>query len=283
MTVEKPEQGPQHEAETYEASCGEGRAEKERELNGVAAGRVRARSAFHPAGDKTLPSAAALLREAEAEAAAWLDTPVGHLDTELMPEEHILMAEKGSLIANFFNQVQLDATGADISATALGNEIRGLEKEVSIRDIVATYIYPNTLVTMLVDRETMRLALERSAEYFELQSDGTLRVSDVFLKPKAEHYNFDYLAGLEAVVDVRKPVGSRVVSIRRNGEELREGEKLRFCTNNYRATGTGGYPFYADCEVVKSDTTEIVELIMDYVLSHPQITVDKTHWLKVIR
>ena len=89
-----------------------------------------------------------------------------HLDAELLPDEHIKMAANGSLIANFFNQVQLEATGADISATSLGNTVKGLNRDVTIRDIVSTYIYYNTLKTLSVTRAQLKCALERSAEYF---------------------------------------------------------------------------------------------------------------------
>ena len=151
---------------------------------------------------------AAYLGEMHDEVSRWLDLPVGALDTALMPEDHLEMAVHGSLIANFFNQVQLDASGADLSATCLGNEVRGFDRAVSIRDVVATYIYPNTLATIRVNREILRKALERSAEYFDLDEDGKLRVSDSFLHPKEEHYNFDYISGIEAAIDISLRGGS---------------------------------------------------------------------------
>ena len=198
-----------------------------------------------------------------------------------MPADHLFMAVHGSLIANFFNQVQLAASGADLSATCLGNEVRGFERSVSIRDIVATYIYPNTLCTIRVNREILRRALERSAEYFDLDGSGTLRVSDSFLRPKEEHYNFDYIAGVEVDIDISRPRGQRVLSIRRHGKELPPDESLTLCLNNYRAAGSGGYEFYTECETLNDTPVEVVELIMDYITKHRKITVDKTRWLTV--
>ena len=40
-----------------------------------------------------------------------------------------------------------------------------------MRDIVSTYIFPNTLVTLAVNRAQLKRALERSAEYFTLVAD----------------------------------------------------------------------------------------------------------------
>ncbi len=224
---------------------------------------------------------AAYLSEMHEKVSHWLDLPVGSLNTALMPDDHLYMAVHGSLIANFFNQVQLAASGADLSATCLGNEVRGFDRSVSIRDIVATYIYPNTLATIRVNREILRRALERSAEYFDLDESGNLCVSDSFLHPKEEHYNFDYISGVNVDIDISRPRGQRVLSIRRNGEELPSDVSLTLCLNNYRAAGSGGYEFYTGCETVDDTPVEVVELIMDYITKHRKITVDETRWLTV--
>lgn len=245
-------------------------------------GTVTAHSRLIPAGSVTDEEAAEHLGPMDRENAAYLDTPVGKLDTALEPGAPLDMAANGTYIANFFNQVQLEASGADISATCLGNEVRGFAEEVTIRDVVATYIFPNTLKTILVDREVLKAALERSAEYFALDSQGKLCISDTFLKPIVQHYNFDYLSGLEVTMDVRRPVGDRVVSILYQGQELEADRKLTMCLNNYRATGTGGYPLYAQCELVRDQPTEISQMIIEYIDRHRNITVDRKKWLHVI-
>lgn len=247
----------------------------------VEEGRVTAHSRLCPAGDRTLPAAEAALADLNAETDRWLDTPVGHLDTALTADTPLNMAAQGSLIANFFNQVQLEASGADLSATCLGNEVKGFDRDVTIRDVVATYIYPNTLRTLRVNRAVLKAALERCASYFDFDGNGALCVSERFLKPKVEHYNFDYFAGLEVCMELRQPVGERVRSIRYQGEELAEDRSLTLCLNNYRATGTGGYEAYQRCEVVRDQPTEIVEMIMDYITRHGDITVDKTRWYRL--
>ena len=242
---------------------------------------VRVRSTLVPAGDKPLPAAAAALAEVESATGEWLDRPVGHLDVPLLPDTPIRMAAEGSLIANFFNQVQLEASGADISCTALGNEVRGFDRDVTIRDVVATYIYPNTLITLEVDRAVLKTALERCAAYFAVEN-GELRVSDCFLKPKVEHYNYDFFSGIEVTYDLRRAVGERVVSICYRGHELDRETKLSLCMNNYRATGTGGYEVYTGCPILREQPNEIVEMIIDYIDRHRDITVDKSRYLTVL-
>ena len=245
-------------------------------------GKVTAQGSLENAGGVTNREAAAILKPLDQAAGQWLDTPVGHLDMPLLPEEPVKMAAEGSCIANFFNQVQLAASGADISCTSLGNEVKGFHRDVTVRDVVATYIYPNTLQTLRVDRAVLKQALERCASYFSLREDGGLEVSQEFLKPKVEHYNYDYFSGIEVTMDVRRPLGQRVTSIRYQGRELPPEQSLTLCMNNYRASGTGGYGCYRTCGKVKEQPTEISELIMDYVLEHGDIQVDKTRWLTVL-
>ena len=42
------------------------------------------------------------------------------------------------------------------------------------------------------------------------------------------------------------------------------------------------YGVYTECGVLREQPTEIAELIIDYVLRHKDITVDKTKWLNII-
>ena len=245
--------------------------------------KVSASSRFIPAGETREKTIWDLLAPAEEKAARWLDLPVGHLDVPLLPKDPLSMALHGTLIANFFNQVQLEATGADISVTGLANAVKGFDKkDVSIRDVVSSYIFSNTLKVIEVDRRVLVAALERCAEYFTLDEQANIGISSAFLLPIPQHYNYDYFSGIEVVFDITKPVGERVTSVRFRGEELDASRKLSLCLNNYRASGAGGYPLYAQCPLLSEQSTEIAELIMDYISSYREIVVDKTKWLTVL-
>ena len=224
----------------------------------------------------------AFLAPLDEENAVFLDQPLGELDIPLTPGGHMEMAEKGSVIVNFFNQVQLAASGADLSVSSLANVVKGFNKKVTIRDVVATYVFPNTLKTLRVNRRVLKAALERCAEYFELDENGQLQVGRSFLQPIVMHYNYDYLSGMEVTMDIRRPLGDRVVSMLYQGKELEEDRVLTLCMNDYRATGTGGYPFYAECELVKDQPTEISQMIIEYIDKHKSVTVDQTKWLRVL-
>ena len=211
----------------------------------------------------------------------WLDTPVGFLNKELMPSSHLEMALNGSELANFINQIQIDESGADISCTSFSNEIKGFNKNVTVRDIMSTYPYPNTLAVIEVNREILKLALERCASYFD-NDNGKISISENFLKPKVEHYNYDYFANINYTFDLNKEVGNRVVSIKYKNEELSNDETLTLVMNNYRSSGAGGYEFYENCKVIKEILVEMPEIIINYFKNNPKVTVDKSTYLKTI-
>lgn len=212
----------------------------------------------------------------------WLDTPVGVLDTALEPTTHLDMALKGSNLANFINQIQLECSNADISCTAFANIIKGFSKNVTVRDILSTYPYPNTLVVLEVNRKILKLALERSASYFE-NNDGNITISERFLKPKVEHYNYDYFSNINYTFDLNKNVGNRVTSIKYKGEELSDNKTLSLVMNNYRASGAGGYECYENCTVLNEILIEMPEIIINYFKNNPNVIVDTSRYYKILK
>ena len=201
--------------------------------------------------------------EMEHGAQNWLDEVIGTLPHALTPDTPLRMASEGNALADLFNAVQLWASGAQLSATSLANDVAGLPKTVRRRDLLIAYPYTNTLAVLEITGKVLKAALERSAEYFSRGEDGRLCVSDVFLRPKVEHYNYDYYAGVSYVYDISRPVGERVTSMRVNGQDVREEDTFTICLNSYRASGTGGYDFYVGCPVVREIGTEMADLILD--------------------
>ena len=207
---------------------------------------------------------------------SFLDSPVGHLSKDLWPGDRLQTALHGSEIADFFNRVQLWATGADVSCTALPNECRGFSRDVTVRDVVASYIYPNTLCVLNIRGSDLRAALEQCATYFDVDAEGRVRISDSFLKPKEEHYNYDFFAGIEYAFDLAKPCGSRVIRMERQGKPIADADEMTLCMCDYRATGAGNFPMWKACTHAKDVLTEISELILQYFAQHETVSVPES-------
>lgn len=209
--------------------------------------------------DRELP-----FRDEEDSVQNWLDNVVGYLDKELFPKSHLEMAVNGSELADFINKIQIEFSRADISCTSFANKVTGFPKEVRIRDVLLTYPFPNTLVVLEITGKNLKDALERMAEYFDIK-DGNICISERFLKPKIEHYNFDYFLGVEYDISYEKNIGERISNIKVNGNPIENSQIYKICMNSYRASGAGGYDMYKNCKVIEKSKEEIFEIIVSYI------------------
>lgn len=253
-------------------------------------GKVSASSRLVPVGDQTREDVYQKLLPLEETTERWLDQPIGEFDEELTPEEKLDCALYGSKVASFFNAVQLASVNegesgihADISATSLGNKPIGFPKSVSIRDVYVAYPFANNSVVKEITGAALKEALERCASYLDLDSDGKPYISDVFMKPKVEHYNYDFYAGIDYAFDLRKPVGDRVVRLLRlDGSPIGPEEKLHLVTSDYRATGTGGYEMIGACPAIYTGADNVQDLIIDYIRSHHPVEIPDNVKFEVI-
>lgn len=192
----------------------------------------------------------------------YLDLPIAKLSRDYMPEDRIKMALEGSDLADLINKIQLEYTGADISITSFANVISGLKKNLTTRDVLNTYRFPNTTVVLEIDGKTLRNALEQNFSYIEY--DGNYKISKKFLEPKEEHYNFDFFYGIDYEKDLTKEVGKRIGKIFFKGKEIKDSDKFSLVMNNYRATGAGGFNMYKDLKVLKNYDKEVTEILLNY-------------------
>ena len=232
-----------------------------------------------PPEDQTLTEAESAVRN---DLEVWLDSPIGHLSRDLLPGDRMEMALHGSGIADFFNMVQAEESGADLSCAALPNEVRGFRKDVTVRDVVASYVYANTLKVLRVTGRQVREALEQCATYFHVDENGGLSISDHFLYPKEAHFNYDFFWGFDYVLDLNQPVGHRVRHMVYRGQEMRDTDSFSLVMCDYRATGAGDFPMWKEAPREKEIMTEVSELILSTLSSHEMIEVPRTHPIRCI-
>lgn len=213
----------------------------------------------------------------------WLDEEIGRLKKKIEPEEKLDMALQGSQLAALFNEIMLSATGADFACSSLGNKPIGFPESVSIRSVYTAYEFANILTVKTVTKEVLMECLERCASYLDLDDNGMPYVGDTFLKPKIEHYNYDFYAGLDYAFDLTKPKGQRLVRLNKlDGSPLMDGATYTLVTSDYRATGTGGYEALGKCPVAFAGADNMQDLIIDYIRNHDIIDIPENYRFEVV-
>lgn len=214
----------------------------------------------------------------------WLDESIGEMSStapSLIVEDVAEARLNKHPLVSFINQVQLETTGADISGVALFNGSKGFNPTISMRDLVTTYIYPNTLVTKKITGKTLKEILELCANFFDV--DGTnITVSKDYEDPKPQHYNYDMFDGIEYTIKASNPRGSRILDLKRNGNLVKNDDSFILATNNYRATGGGNFGMIKDSETIQDFPEEMVDVLMRYFEDNSPIGVQHNNNIKVI-
>lgn len=234
------------------------------------------------AGVETDESLIADVMDLEASTQTWLDEPVGYVDGDMIIRDPFQARLNKHPLVEFINRVQMDATGVDISATALlSNDSKGFSPMVTMRDVVSNYMFPNTLTVLELTGADIRAALEKSATYFTLDDNGEITVNPEFITPKPQHYNYDMWEGIDYTINVSEPAGDRVQDITYHGEPLQTDGKYHVVLNNYRAGGGGDYTMFQGKPVIKEVQQDTVELIQAYFEKHHTVTATVTDNFRV--
>ncbi|MFD2043872.1 bifunctional metallophosphatase/5'-nucleotidase [Ornithinibacillus salinisoli] len=204
----------------------------------------------------------------------WLDQPIGHIRGDMTITDPLMARIKKHPFIQFIQHVQMEASGVDISVTALlNNESKGFSSVVTMRDIVSNYMYPNTLTVLELSGSDIIQALEKSAEYFVMKETNEITVNPIFIEPKPQHYNYDMWEGIEYTINVSKPFGSRIEHVRYHGEPLQMNKTYQVVLNNYRASGGGNYDMFKNKPIIKEIQKDAVELIHDYFEKYKTIEI----------
>lgn len=223
-----------------------------------------------------------LIEEEEKATQEYLDQPLGRLaNGDLLIHDAFDARLHKHPLVSFLNSVQLDFTKADLSSVALFNDATGFNSTITMRDLVSTYVYPNTLCVVRMSGKTLKEYLEKCAEYFEIK-DGKIGVAPRYLAPKPAHYNYDMVDGVEYTIQVSNPVGSRIISLTRHGIPVKDEDSFTMAMSNYRAACGGDFFMIKDCEPIMAYQEDMVECLRQYIEKHPVIKVNHQNNIKII-
>jgi len=211
----------------------------------------------------------------------FLDTPIGKTKNDLLITDQLQARLKKHPLISFINQVQLEYSHADISSCSLGNDVSGFRKDITIRDVIGTYVFPNSLVVKEVPGKTLLMALEKTAEFFEIKNNKVI-FNPKFNTPKLQLYAYDMYDNINYTIDLREPHSHRIKNVTFNNQPLDLNKTYNIVMNNYRAAGGGDYLFFKQCKTVKDIQIDVIELLINYIYDKKEITIKATDNIKII-
>jgi len=211
----------------------------------------------------------------------WLDQEIGSTNIDFKIRNALSARSKKHPLFQLINHIQLDYSKADISCASLPNHPPGFSEVITRREIMANFVYPNTLFKIQITGHQLRAALERNAQYFDIVNQQ-LVVHHSYLHPKLEHYNYDVYDGIEYEMDIRQPFGSRIVSLKRNGRAILNDDQFTLVLNNYRASGGGDFDMFQNATIVEEYDEALVSIITNYIQQHHTVSLKMVDNYKVL-
>lgn len=213
----------------------------------------------------------------------WLDEGIGYTKGNMKIEDADKVRLREHPYIEFVNRVQLFYSEADISCTALfSNDGPGYGEEITIRDVILNYPYPNTLAVIKITGKELKEALEQSANYFILDDNQEITINPTFKDPKPKHYNYDMYEGIDYIIDVSKPFGERITKLEFKGQPVQPQDEFELVTNQYRAVGGGNFKMFEGKEFVREIDQSMNDLITKFIQEEGVIPSDINHNFKVI-
>jgi 2',3'-cyclic-nucleotide 2'-phosphodiesterase (5'-nucleotidase family) len=210
------------------------------------------------------------------EAVAYATTPIGTTPERWATDSARL---KDTPLIDFILETERKAAGSDLASTAaFSTDVVLQPGSITIAQVAQLYPYDNTLRAVRMSGRQLRDYLEFSARYYRTASSPTVPLEP---DPQIPGYNFDIVSGVDYMIDVSRPIGSRITRLEYNGKAVAASDSFTMALNNYRQTGGGGYAMLSGAPVVYDKQQEIRQLLIEEVRSRGvlrQLDYFKPNW-----
>jgi 2',3'-cyclic-nucleotide 2'-phosphodiesterase/3'-nucleotidase/5'-nucleotidase len=205
------------------------------------------------------PGILVAVEEAHARTVRYVTAPIGSTAAAWRADSARV---KDTPIVDFVNEVQRRASGADLSSTsAFSLNAEFGPGAITMADMAELYPYDNNVLRAVkISGRQLREYLEFSARYFRDRGRG-----DSLIDPSVPGFNFDIVSGVDYVIDIAKPIGSRITTLSRNGRPVVDADSFTMALNDYRQSGGGGYAMLRGAPLVYDQQQVIRQLLIDEV------------------
>jgi 2',3'-cyclic-nucleotide 2'-phosphodiesterase / 3'-nucleotidase / 5'-nucleotidase len=185
------------------------------------------------------------------------DTTLKYVDTKIGVSTGEFIGKgqttEPTAIMELINKVQKESAGTQLSIAApLSNSAFIPKGDVTIKDMMAVYVFENFLYGVKMNGRQVKDWMEYSVRYYAQTTDGnnTITKDSVLNIPD---YNLDQLYGATYDIDLTQPActvdketgkvisGNRIKNLKINGVALKDSDEFTVAINNYRYNGGGGF------------------------------------------
>ena len=196
---------------------------------------------------------------AHAQSVAYVTAPIGSTPVAWRSDSARVM---DTPIIDFILEVERRASGADLASVAAFNLNADFGPgPITIADMAELYPYENNVLRAVrISGRQLREYLEFSARYFRATG-----ARDSLIDPTIPGFNYDIVAGVDYVLDLSRPIGSRVTALTRDGRPVADTDSFTLALHDYRQQGGGGYAMLQGAPVVYDQQQVIRQLLIDEV------------------
>ncbi len=137
---------------------------------------------------------------------------------------------------------------------------------LALNNAADLYLYPNALYAVKVNAVELKAWLEHAAGRFNT-IDPARKEPQELVNPAFASYNFDTLTSPDVryEIDVTRPVGERIRNLSYRGKPVGAASEFLIATNNYRASGGGGFPGLDGGKTVIASPDNNREVLIAYI------------------
>ena len=180
---------------------------------------------------------------------------------------------------HLLHTVARQASGAQITALPTPPSKLFIPKgQTSVRQFYALFPGDQRLARIRVTGRQLKAYLEQAARFYSFSHHP-----DLFNR-SMDPEDFDTLDGCSYALDISRPVGSRVVELKFNGQPVKDDQTFTLGLPTHRLAGAGGYleamGWAGRAEYLTPEPFR--NLLLDYVLSRPTLAPAATDNWRII-
>lgn len=145
--------------------------------------------------------------------------------------------------------------------------------DLALNNAADLYLFPNSLYAVKVDGAGLKAWLETAAGRFNT-IDPKQSAQQELVNSRFPSFNFDTITSPDVSyeIDVTRASGDRIRNLQYRGKAVEAKQEFLVATNNYRASGGGGFPGLDGSNVVLASPDNNRDILIEYVRNARQLT-----------